>query len=160
LPASTDSSGAGGRSPRAVEITYRVLGTIVGIGLGAMSAFWTTMLTPLYVIIGGAVIRLPVAPLVVLVANVAIFWFTRYVTGHTGLGVLPAVGWLVVVGEAGSTRAEGDLLITGNNWVGIVTILVGAIAWAIGPYLALFRSRHPGGSRLPSRLTIGRGARR
>jgi len=65
----------------------------------------------------------------------------------------------VVVAEAGRTRAEGDLLITGNNWVGIVTILVGAIAWALGPYLLLWRSRHPNGPRALFRPTIGRGTR-
>jgi hypothetical protein len=126
---------------RRAEIGYRVGGTLVGVGLGAMSGFWAALLTPLYVVIGGAVIRLPVAALVVFVANVAIFLFTRYVTGSTALALIPAVSWLIVIGAAGRTKSEGDLLITGNNWVGIVTILVGALAWAVGPYLTVVRGR-------------------
>jgi hypothetical protein len=149
---------------RRAEIGYRVGGTLVGVGFGAMSGFWAALLTPLYVVIGGAVIRLPVAALVVFVANVAIFLFTRYVTGSTALALIPAVSWLIVIGAAGRTKSEGDLLITGSNWVGIVTILVGALAWAAGPYVSVIRGtrKSRSGAALPSsRPTLpGRDRRR
>jgi len=138
----------------AVDRMYKIVGTIVGLGLGAITAFWAALLTPLHVTIAGSVMRLPVAPLFALVGNVGIFVLTRVVTGRTGLAVLPAVSWFVVIFAAGRTTSEGDLLITGNNWVGVVTILVGAIAWAIGPYFTVIRA----GGRLPM-VRPGRRAR-
>jgi hypothetical protein len=134
------------RPSHAADLTYKIAGTIVGTGLAAVTGFWAALLTPLHVTIAGSVLRLPIAPVVALVCNLGIFWMTRIVTGRTGLGVLPAVGWFLVIFAAGRTTSEGDLLITGNNWVGVVTILVGALAWAIGPYFTVIRGgRRPRG---------------
>ncbi|HEY2794237.1 MAG TPA: hypothetical protein VGJ28_17865, partial [Micromonosporaceae bacterium] len=45
-----------------------------------------------------------------------------------------ALGWIVVMFAAGDLTSDGDLIIQGN-WVGISTILLGAVAWAAGGYL-------------------------
>jgi hypothetical protein len=34
------------------------------------------------------------------------------------------------MGVAGTTTSDGDLILTGNNWVGLATIATGALAWA------------------------------
>src|SRR5262249_41136003 len=59
--------------------------------------------------------------------------------GRTGLALLPAIGWLIVIFAAGTKRSEGDLLITGNNWVGIATIVLGAVAWGVAAYVSIIR---------------------
>ena len=117
------------------------MGVIVGVCLAAVTAFWEALLTPLHVTIFGAVVRLPIAPLVAIILNVGIFWFGRVVTGRTGLALLPAIAWFVVIFAAGNRTSEGDILIAGNNWVGVVTILLGAVAWAAGVYVLMFRRR-------------------
>jgi hypothetical protein len=119
---------------------YQIGGVLVGIALGAVTALWEAVLTPLYVIIGGTVVRLPVAALLAIITNAGLVWFTRKVTGRTGLALLPGVAWLIVIGGAGTQTSDGDLIITGNNWVGIVTILLGSLAWAGAGYFAITRS--------------------
>jgi len=46
---------------------------------------------------------------------------------------------------AGNETGGGDLLITGDNWVGVSTILLGAVAWAAAAYLLMFRRQRTGG---------------
>jgi hypothetical protein len=123
------------------DLILRIVGVVVGVGLAAVTAFWEALLTPLHVTIFGAVVRLPIAPLIAVVLNLAIFWFGRIVTGRTGLALLPAIAWFVVIFAAGNRTSEGDILIAGNNWVGVVTILLGALAWAVGGYVLILRSR-------------------
>ncbi len=125
----------------ATDRVLRVVGVIVGVCLAAVTAFWEALLTPLHVTIFGAVVRLPIAPLVAIILNVGIFWFGRVVTGRTGLALLPAIAWFVVIFAAGNRTSEGDILIAGNNWVGVVTILLGALAWAAGVYVLMFWGR-------------------
>jgi len=139
----------------ATDMMLRVVGVIVGVCLAAVTAFWEALLTPLHVTIFGAVVRLPIAPLVAIILNIGIFWFGRVVTGRTGLALLPAIAWFVVIFAAGNRTSEGDILIAGNNWVGVVTILLGAVAWAAGVYVLMFRSRRhapdPAAPTLPTR---------
>ena len=128
---------------------------IVGVCLAAVTAFWEALLTPLHVTIFGAVVRLPIAPLVAIILNIGIFWFGRVATGRTGLALLPAIAWFVVIFAAGNRTSEGDILIAGNNWVGVVTILLGAVAWAACVYVLMFRGRRhasePAVPTLPTR---------
>jgi hypothetical protein len=124
---------------QATDLILRIVGVVIGVCLAAVTAFWEALLTPLHVTVFGAVVRLPIAPLIAIVANVGIFWFGRVVTGRTGVALLPAIAWFVVIFAAGNRTSEGDILIAGNNWVGIVTILAGAVAWAVGAYVLMFR---------------------
>ena len=113
---------------------------MVGVALAAITALWEAVLTPWYVVVSGHVLRLPVAPLLAIVANIAIVWFTMRVTDRIGLSLVPAVGWLVVMFAAGTLTSDGDLIVEGT-WVGLTTILLGAFAWAIGAYVASDRRR-------------------
>src|SRR5215475_3755812 len=159
-PTESTPVGDGARSHQ-IDLAYRVAGTIVALFLAAITAFYEALLTPLHVTSGSSVIRLPVAPLVAIVVNIGLFWFGRTVTGRTGLALLPAIAWFIVIFVAGNRTPEGDLLIAGNNWVGVLTILLGALAWAVGAYASMFRrGRTPmeGGAQrphLPSRRLGG-----
>jgi hypothetical protein len=116
------------------ELAYRVAGTLVGIGLAIATAVWETVLSPMHVTIGHSTFRLPIALLIAVVGNAGIVFFTHQVTGKLGLAMIPAVAWLIVVFTAGTKTSEGDLLITGDNWVGITLILLGSLAWAGAGY--------------------------
>jgi hypothetical protein len=87
--------------------------------------------------IGGTVVGLSgglLAGLVAIVANVGLIWFTRVVTGHRGLALLPGVVWFLTVFVGTVRTTEGDLLIPGTDWTGLLALLLGAVAWGITAY--------------------------
>lgn len=130
--------------PGWTEPAYKIAGTVIGVGLGAMSALWEVMLSPMTVTIGGTIVRVPLATLLAVVGNVGLVWFMRTVTGRMALAVLPGLAWFGVMFAASTKTSEGDLLITGDNWVGVATILIGAVAWAVAVYLLMYRPRWAG----------------
>jgi hypothetical protein len=125
-----------------VEIAMRIGGTVIGVGLAIATAVWEAVLTTWYVIIGGHVIRLPVAPLLAIVANIALFWFVRKVTGKLSLAIFPALAWLAVMVVAGNVTSDGDLIVSGT-WIGVTTLLLGTAGWAIPGYRALLKRPSP-----------------
>jgi hypothetical protein len=105
-------------------------GLVVGLLGGFVTALWEIFLSP--VPAGG--ILLPVSPVLAVVGNVALVWFTRRVTGRTGLALLPGLVWFVTM-FAGSVRTtEGDLPVPGNDWPGLVAMLAGAAAYGVTAY--------------------------
>src|SRR5262249_5336660 len=126
--------------PRWVEPALRIAGTIVGTLLGFVTAVYEVYLTPLR-ITGAGHARVPVAVLVAIVANAGLVRFTRVVTARIGPALLPDLAWLAVMLMAGTGTADGALLITGDNWVGVATILCGAAAWAIAGYVLILRDK-------------------
>lgn len=104
------------------------------------SAVWETVLSPMHATIGHTTFRVPLALLLAVVGNIAIVFFTHRMTGRVGLSMIPAVGWLAVIVLAGRRTAEGDLLITGENWVGVLLMLLGSLAWAAGAYWLIVRA--------------------
>jgi hypothetical protein len=120
-----------------MNMTFRVVGTLVGVGLGAITALLEAVLTPLYI----GSFRSPLAALLALVGNVAIVWFTYVVTRNVGLALLPGAAWLIVMYLAITPRSEGDLIVTGT-WVGGLTFLLGSLGWAgAGYYLITHRGK-------------------
>jgi hypothetical protein len=120
------------------EILYRVGGTVVGVALAVVTAVWEAMLTTLYVTHGSTVIRLPVAPILAIITNIAIVIFVARVTELPILAVLTGVVWSALIFISGSLTAEGDLLILGN-WVGILTTFLGSFAWVGAVYVIIVR---------------------
>jgi hypothetical protein len=113
-----------------VNLAYKIGGVLVGLAGGFVTGVWEVFLSPLY----AGRVPLPVAPVLAVVTNLALIWFTRRVTTVTGLSLLPGVVWFVTMLTAASKTAEGDLLIPSTDWMGLVTILAGALAWGIGAY--------------------------
>ena len=135
-----DMAGESTPKPPWVEWTMRIAGTLVGVALGFVTAIYEVYLIPLRLTSAGHA-RVPVAVLVAIVANAGLVWFTRAVTGRVGPALLPGIPWLLVMLVAGNETADGDLLITGNNWVGVATILCGAVAWAVAGYKVILRAK-------------------
>lgn len=120
------------------------VGALVAVALGAVSSVWEAFLTPLsYQWVSGGhahSVRLPVAVVLAVAGNAALVWFTRTVTGKTIVVMAPFVAWVVPMLLAASKTDEGDLVMTGNNWVGPVTILAGAGTFAVAAYWLTIRS--------------------
>jgi hypothetical protein len=120
------------------------VGMVIAVGLAAVSALWEAFLTPLafHWTSGGHAhfVRVPVALVCAVVGNAGLAWFTRAVTGKVLMVLVPFTVWtaLMVVG-AGRTR-EGDLVLTGDNWVGLATMFAGALAFAVAAYWLVIRS--------------------
>lgn len=150
LPASTDSPTPTDPTA-AIELAYRIGGTVIGIGLAVASAFWEVILSPMRATLGHTSYRIPLALVLAIVGNIGIVWFTHKVTGRIGLAVVPAVGWLAVVLLAARKTAEGDLLVTGDNWVGLLLLFLGCVAWAVAAYRLILKAPRPAPSPAPAR---------
>jgi hypothetical protein len=122
------------------EVALRIAGTLVGLLLGFLTALWEIFASPLRA--GG--FPLPVSPVLAIATNVALVWFTRRVTGKTGLALLPGVVWFGTMMVAASKTQAGDLLIPGNDYMGLAAILLGALAWGAGGYWVVLNGRPPG----------------
>lgn len=86
----------------------------------------------------GALIGLSV-PLTV-AANLALAWFaTTTIARGWAIGVPWALWTLLVLGAAGTKSTEGDYLLSGDNWVAVVMILVGSLAFAVYAYRMIMK---------------------
>jgi hypothetical protein len=54
--------------------------------------------------------------------------------------LLPFVAWTTPMVFAASRTREGDLVLTSNNWVGIGTMVAGALTFAASAYWLSLRS--------------------
>jgi len=141
------------------DLILRLSGGVVAAALAFVSAIWEAFLVPLsyHWTSGGHAhfVRLPVALVLAVAGNAALVWFTRAVTGKPLAALAPFAAWIVpMVVAAGRTR-EGDLVVTGNNWVGLLTLFAGALTFAVSAYWltirSLARSRQPLPSDRPAR---------
>jgi hypothetical protein len=115
------------RPPRFVEPALRVLTILVAIGLGAVSASYEALLSPLY----WHGWRLPLALLLAVVGNPLLVWFTYLGTGRLLALLAPVIAWLAVMLLGAGRTTEGDLLFTGDNWVAFATVIAGSLAFAV-----------------------------
>jgi hypothetical protein len=121
--------------PSGVERLLVIAGTVVALALSVVTAVWEVFLSPLY---WGAV-PLPVAPLLAAATTLGLIWFTRTVTGSTGLALLPGTVWFVVMVAATMPRHNGSLLLPGVAWMGLVAVLVGSACWTVAAYRLILR---------------------
>lgn len=111
----------------AVDLALRVLGGIIAVVAAVLSAVLELLLATVRV--GGHLIG--VSALIALGANVALGWFAYRAVGARWAVALPAVTWFALMVIAAGRTAEGDLLLAGDNWVGLATIVTGSMAFAI-----------------------------
>ena len=129
------------------ELLLRIAGTVVGLLLAFLTALWTIFASPLRA--GG--VPLPVSPVLAILAGIGLVWFTRRVTGHNGLALLPGVVWFGTMVVAASKTGEGDLLMPSNDYMGLVAILLGCAAWGLAGYrIVLSRPAPPAGTPAPA----------
>jgi hypothetical protein len=113
-----------------------VAGLVIALLAALFSGILEIFLTPLRV--GGFPIGVAVP--VAVVANVAIAWFAVTTTGRKRAIGAPWLLWTVLMFfAAGAKRAEGDYLINGNDWVALIMILAGSLAFAVYTYRSILR---------------------
>jgi hypothetical protein len=123
-------------APRRESRLIPILGLVVSLLATLFSGILEIFLTPLRV--GGFPIGVAVPAAVV--ANVAIAWFAVTTTGRKRAIGAPWLLWTVLMFfAAGAKRSEGDYLINGNDWVALVMILAGSLAFAVYTYRAILR---------------------
>jgi hypothetical protein len=116
---------------RALDRTLRVAGLCIALLATVLTAALELFLTTLRV--GGV----PVGVSIVLaaVANPAIAWFAVTATEwRWALGLPWALWTLLMLAAAGIRTDEGDYLIGASDWVALVMILVGSLAFALYAY--------------------------
>jgi hypothetical protein len=113
-----------------MDLFLRIAGTVAGLVGGFVTGLWEIFLSP----VSAGSVLLPISPVLAVVSNVGLVWFTRRVTGRTGLALLPGVVWFVTMFLGATRTHEGDLLITANDWPGLVALLLGALAWGVSAY--------------------------
>ena len=84
-------------------------------------------------------VRIPISPVVALVANLVLPRMMWRGTGWGPATFLPAAIWFIVVLAGASATSDGDLLIPGNSYssvMGLVHMAVGATAAVMGIAIA------------------------
>jgi hypothetical protein len=109
-----------------LKIVGAVVATLLGAVLGVTEAF----LAPLRMV----GFYVPVSLVLAVLFNPVLAWYAADVTGRKAAAALPALAWCAVWFMAASKTTEGDLVITSGNWVGMVTLLAGPIAFAVGVF--------------------------
>ncbi|BCL13835.1 hypothetical protein GA0074694_0344 [Micromonospora inyonensis] len=119
-----------GRAVRVLDLALRVAGGALAVFGGALTAVVELVLAGVRV--GGQLIGVSV--LVAIVANVVLGWFAHVTVGRRWAVVLPAVPWFAMMVVAAGRTDEGDVLLSGNNWVGLAMIVAGAMTFAVAGF--------------------------
>ncbi|WP_192772075.1 hypothetical protein [Plantactinospora soyae] len=129
----------------ALDVALRVVGGLLAVAAAALTAVLELMLATLRV--GGVLIG--VSALLAVLANVALSWFAPRAVGRRWALALPAVVWFMLMVVAAGGTSEGDVLIAGNNWVGLVMIFAGSMAFAVMGFRMIMAPRDtvPGAGR-------------
>lgn len=131
-PPNTDDAGVPKRESRLIGIAGLVVSLLAALFSGILEIF----LTPLRV--GGFPIGVAIPAAVV--GNVAIGWFAVTTTGRKRAIGAPWLLWTVLMFfAAGAKRSEGDYLINGSDWIALIMILLGSLAFAVFTYRVILR---------------------
>ncbi|GAA3275864.1 hypothetical protein GCM10020218_023240 [Dactylosporangium vinaceum] len=114
-----------------ITVTGLIVATLLGAALAVVEAVWAPLR------IGG--FRVPASLVVALVTNPMLGWFAYTVTKRRLATLLPAAAWCVVWIMAAGRTTEGDMIITEDNWVGLLTLFAGPLAFAVGIYISNMR---------------------
>jgi hypothetical protein len=124
------------RESRALDVIVRVAGVVIAILATIFSGVLEIVLSTLRVRGVLAGVSIPMA----VVTNVAIAWFAVTSTGRRwALGPPWALWTLMMLAAAGIRTNEGDYLLSGDNWIALVMILVGSLTFAVFSYRMILK---------------------
>lgn len=123
---------------RALDIVLRVLGGVVAVWGGVLTALLEAFLVPLR--LGG--VRIPLSLVLAVVCNILLMLFARAATGNRLVALLPGVAWFVVTIVLSGQTAAGDTVLVGNDWMPMALLLGGAAAVTVGAFLVVVPRRH------------------
>ncbi|MEU4476062.1 hypothetical protein [Micromonospora sp. NPDC023888] len=122
-----DAPPPAGPPPRLLDLGLRLAGAIVVVVAGVLSGVLELLLATVRV--GGQLIG--VSALLAVGANIVLSWFAYEAVGRRWAVALPAVPWFALMAVAAIRTNEGDLLLAGDNWVGLAMIVAGAMTFAV-----------------------------
>ncbi|MEV4658383.1 hypothetical protein [Micromonospora sp. NPDC049301] len=122
-----DAPPPAGPPPRLLDLSLRLAGAIVVVVAGVLTGVLELLLSTVRV--GGQLIG--VSALLAVGANIALSWFAHEAVGRRWAVALPAVPWFALMAVAAVRTSEGDLLLAGDNWVGLAMIVAGAMTFAV-----------------------------
>ena len=133
------------RPSRAVDVALRVVGGVVAVVAGVLAAVLDLLLatwaweivkgrpdTAAKVLTGSSLALGGIAAAVALI--VAVSWFAHAAVGTRWAVVLPALPWFVLIVAGGFRTTEGDLLLGGDNLLGLGLIVAGAMTFAVAGF--------------------------
>ncbi|MBO4206087.1 hypothetical protein [Micromonospora echinofusca] len=112
---------------RTADLVLRAVAGVLAVAGALLTGLVELMLAGVRV--GGHLVGVAVP--VVVVANVALSWFAHRAVGAGWAVALPAVPWFGLMVVAAVRTDEGDLLLAGDNWVGLAMIVAGAMTFAV-----------------------------
>ncbi|MET8370668.1 hypothetical protein ABZU42_13200 [Micromonospora profundi] len=116
-----------GPPPRLLDLGLRLTGGIVAVVAGVVTGVLELLLATFR--IGGQLVGVSV--LLAIGANIALSWFAYEAVGRRWAVALPAIPWFALMAVAAVRTSEGDLLLAGDNWVGLAMIVAGAMTFAV-----------------------------
>jgi hypothetical protein len=123
---------------RALDRALRAAGLVISLLATVLTAALELFLTPLR--LGG--VPVGVSVILAAVANPAIAWFAVTTTERRwALGPPWALWTLLMLAASGYRTNEGDYLIGGDDWIALVMILVGSLAFALYAYRMILGGR-------------------
>jgi hypothetical protein len=113
-----------------------IAGVVISVLATVLSALLELFLTPLR--LGGVPVGAAIA--LAVLANLGICWFVMTTVGRRWALAPPWALWTLIMFFAAGTRTtEGDYLIGGDDWVALVMILAGSLAFAVYTYKMILR---------------------
>lgn len=136
--------GGSSRLARVFDGLLRIAGGLVSVVAAVVTGVVELSLTPLRV----AGVPVGLAVVVAVVANAAIGWFAVQTVGRRWAVAPPWAVWTLLMFFAAGVRTdEGDQLMAGDDWVGLLVILLGSLAFAVHAYRLVLRGQS--GSLVP-----------
>ncbi len=126
-------SGPGSTTGGAPSAAARVFGALLVLAATVLVAVLESFL----VVLRAGTVRIPLSVVLAALAHPILTWCMRQATASRLAMFGPFVTWAAVVLPLGSPRADGDLIITGNNWVSIAFLIVGVGAFTLSLGLLL-----------------------
>ncbi len=111
---------AGGRPP---ALLARVAGGLLILAATLLVALVEAFYVPLRL----GTVRLPVSAAIAVACHPALIWGMRAATMSNLAMCTPLALWLAVLLPLSLRRADGDLIITGDNWVATVLLFGGTL---------------------------------
>jgi hypothetical protein len=128
------------RDNHALDVLIKVSGVVVAVVAAVLSGLLEIVLAPLR----AAGVPLGVAVVAAVVGNYAIAWFAHTTVGRRWAVAPPWVIWTALMLFAAGVRTdEGDYLISGDDWVALVMILVGSLTFAVYAYRMILKPLPP-----------------
>ncbi|MBQ1040753.1 hypothetical protein [Micromonospora sp. C81] len=133
-----DTPPPAGPPSRLLDLGLRLVGAIVVVIAGVVTGVLELLLATVRV--GGQLIG--VSAVLAVGANIALSWFAYEAVGRRWAVALPAVPWFALMAVGAIRTTEGDLLLSGDNWVGLAMIVAGAMTFAVMGFRQILAPPH------------------